>query len=113
MRLQYRRQIEIAVSIGDHTFACYLGSTAVAFRIFAGDHLDEVAEEAARRFAFAELCGFDQRHRRDRHKNIDQPGDQKRPDRGVPRGQQTGDEHPEHRREAEETGQPQRPPAFA
>lgn len=54
-----RRQIEIAVSIGDHTFACYLGSTAVAFRIFAGDHLDEVAEEAARRFAFAERAGFE------------------------------------------------------
>jgi predicted ATPase/signal transduction histidine kinase len=44
----------VAVGSGDHPFSCYFGNHTVDFRLFAGDPLDEVAEEAIERRAFAE-----------------------------------------------------------
>ena len=55
----------------------------------------------------------EQQRRRESRARTDQPGDQQRPDRGVPGGQQAGHQYPEDGREAEEPGQPQRPPPFA
>ncbi len=53
-----QRERLVAVSIGDQTFACSFGLHIVNFRLFAGDHLDDVAEEAATHFSFAERAGY-------------------------------------------------------
>ncbi|MGK4006822.1 AAA family ATPase [Sorangium sp. So ce1036] len=52
-----RRELAAADSLGCRHFASYFGHQLVTFRLFAGDHLDDVAEEAARRAAFARRAG--------------------------------------------------------
>lgn len=54
-----RAELETATAIGDPTFACYLAKHVVRFRLFAGDPLEDVADEAARAFALADRAGFE------------------------------------------------------
>ncbi len=49
-----QRELDAAISAGNYPFACYFGHQLVALRLFVGDSLDDVADEASRRLAFAE-----------------------------------------------------------
>ncbi|WP_437869776.1 PAS domain-containing protein [Sorangium sp. So ce363] len=53
-----RRELDAALSAGNYPFSCYFGHQLIAFQLFVGDSLDDVAEEASRRLALAErTCG--------------------------------------------------------
>ncbi|WP_437591706.1 AAA family ATPase [Sorangium sp. So ce1000] len=49
-----QRELDAALSAGNHPFSCYFGHQRIAFRLFAGDSLDDVADEASRRLALSE-----------------------------------------------------------
>ncbi|WP_437280498.1 AAA family ATPase [Sorangium sp. So ce375] len=49
-----QRELDAAIAAGNHPFSCYFGHQLITFRLFAGDSLDDIAEEASRRLAFAE-----------------------------------------------------------
>jgi len=53
-----RSERKVAVTIGDQSYVCAFGCHIVNFRLFAGDHLDDVIEEAAEHLACAERAGY-------------------------------------------------------
>ncbi|WP_437328238.1 ATP-binding protein [Sorangium sp. So ce381] len=78
-----QRELDAAISAGNYPFACYFGHQLVALRLFVGDSLDDVADEATRRLAFAERTSgwLDQEAFRDQLRLFARLRDPSAPDR--------------------------------